>query len=126
MRRRIVSVTASAEYGAPSQLEKIEMLDYADAVAINKFTRRGSQDALRDVRKQVQRNREAFRTAPEEMPVFGTIAARFNDDGVTSLYHAVSAKLAEKGLKLRRGSLPRPAAPVSSGIHAIVPPCRVR
>src|SRR4051812_8005058 len=77
------------EFGAASQLEKIDMLDFADFVAINKFDRRGAEDALRDVRKQLQRNREAFRTPAEEMPVFGTIAARFNDDGVTALYHAV-------------------------------------
>ncbi|HYN12479.1 MAG TPA: cobalamin-dependent protein, partial [Burkholderiales bacterium] len=69
------------EFGAASQLEKIDMLDFADFVAINKFDRKGAEDALRDVRKQVQRNREAFRTPPEEMPVFGTVAARFNDDG---------------------------------------------
>src|SRR3954465_15807886 len=75
------------EFGAASQLEKIDMLDFADFVAINKFDRKGAEDALRDVRKQVQRNREAFTTAPEEMPVYGTIAARFNDDGVTALYH---------------------------------------
>ena len=85
------------EFGAASQLEKIDMLDFADFVAINKFDRTGAEDALRDVRKQVQRNREAFRTAPEEMPVFGTIAARFNDDGVTALYHAVAAKLGLQG-----------------------------
>ena len=114
------------EFGAASQLEKIDMLDFADFVAINKFDRRGAEDALRDVRKQVQRNREAFRTAPEEMPVFGTIAARFNDDGVTALYHAVARKLGEKGLKLAQSSLPKPAACVSSGIHAILPPQRTR
>src|SRR5918999_431653 len=114
------------EFGAASQLEKIDMLDFADFVAINKFDRRGAEDALRDVRKQVQRNREAFRAAPEDMPVFGTIAARFNDDGVTALYHAVSAKLAEKGLKLKPGRLPKPASPVSSAVHAIVPPQRTR
>src|SRR5262245_58546290 len=114
------------EFGAASQLEKIDMLDFADFVAINKFDRRGAEDALRDVRKQVQRNREAFKNRPEEMPVFGTIAARFNDDGVTALYHAVSAKLSEKGLKLRPGRLPRPAAPVSTAIHAILPPKRTR
>src|SRR5439155_19924058 len=67
------------EFGAASQLEKIDMLDFADFVAINKFDRKGAEDALRDVRKQVQRNRESFRTSPEAMPVFGTIAARFND-----------------------------------------------
>src|SRR5688572_10023289 len=114
------------EFGAASQLEKIDMLDFADFVAINKFDRRGAEDALRDVRKQVQRNREAFGRPPEEMPVFGTIAARFNDDGVTALYHALAAKLGEKGLGLRPGRLARPAAKVSSAAHAIVPPQRSR
>ena len=80
------------EFGAASQLEKIDMLDFADFVAINKFDRRGAEDALRDVRKQMQRNRESFAQAPESMPVFGTIAARFNDDGVTALYHAAGAR----------------------------------
>ncbi|MGH8686368.1 MAG: methylmalonyl-CoA mutase family protein, partial [Burkholderiales bacterium] len=114
------------EFGAASQLEKIDMLDYADFVAINKFDRRGADDALRDVRKQVQRNRQSFGQSPEAMPVFGTIAARFNDDGVTALYHAVAAKLAAKGLALAPGRLPRPASPVSSDVHAIVPPKRAR
>jgi methylmalonyl-CoA mutase len=95
------------EFGAASQLEKIDMLDFADFVAINKFDRKGAQDALRDVRKQVQRNREQFKVAPDEMPVFGTMAARFNDDGVTALYQALAAKLAEKGLKLAPGKLER-------------------
>ena len=82
----------TAEYGAPSQLEKIDMLDYADFVAINKFTRRGSEDALRDVRKQVQRNRQLWDVAPELLPVFGTSAAHFNDPGVNALYaHLVKA-----------------------------------
>src|SRR5678809_620223 len=66
------------EFGAASQLEKIDMLDFADFVAINKFDRKGAQDALRDVRKQYQRNRELFRAAPDKMPVFGTMASRFN------------------------------------------------
>src|SRR5207302_3332824 len=95
------------EFGAASQLEKIDMLDFADFVAINKFDRKGAEDALRDVRKQVQRNRQVFGTSAEQMPVFGTIASRFNDDGVTALYHAVAARLAEKGLKLKPGRLPR-------------------
>ena len=94
------------EFGAASQLEKIDMLDFADFVAINKFDRKGAQDALRDVRKQFQRNREAFKAPPDEMPVFGTIASRFNDDGVTALYQAIVAKLADKGLKLAPGKLP--------------------
>ncbi len=72
------------EFGAASQLEKIDMLDFADAVAINKFDRKGAQDALRDVAKQVQRNREAWTQTPEQMPVFGTQASRFNDDGVSA------------------------------------------
>jgi len=114
------------EFGAASQLEKIDMLDFADFVAINKFDRKGAEDALRDVRKQVQRNREAFRAPVEDMPVFGTIAARFNDDGVTALYHAVSDTLRAKGLKLGPGRLPRPAGRTSSAVHAVVPPSRTR
>ncbi|HEX7250820.1 MAG TPA: fused isobutyryl-CoA mutase/GTPase IcmF [Burkholderiales bacterium] len=114
------------EFGAASQLEKIDMLDFADFVAINKFDRKGAEDALRDVRKQVQRNRQAFGGSPEAMPVFGTIAARFNDDGVTALYHALAAKLGEKGLKLKPGSLPKPADKLSSGIHVVIPPQRQR
>jgi methylmalonyl-CoA mutase len=78
------------EFGAASQLEKIDMLDFAEFVAINKFDRKGALDALRDVAKQVQRNKEAWTTPPEQMPVFGTMAARFNDDGVTALYQASS------------------------------------
>jgi len=114
------------EFGAASQLEKIDMLDYADFVAINKFDRRGADDAMRDVRKQVQRNRQSFGESPEAMPVFGTIAARFNDDGVTALYHAVAARLKEKGLKLGESRLPVPAGRVSSNVHAVVPPKRAR
>src|SRR5256886_4773079 len=114
------------EFGAASQLEKIDMLDFADFVAINKFDRKGAEDALRDVRKQVQRNREAFRTAPDAMPVFGTIAARFNDDGVTALYHAIADELSSKGLKLAERRLPRPDAKASSSVHVIIPAKRQR
>jgi methylmalonyl-CoA mutase len=114
------------EFGAASQLEKIDMLDFADFVAINKFDRKGAEDALRDVRKQVQRNREMFRASPESMPVFGTIAARFNDDGVTALYHAIADKLAEKGLKLGSRRLPRPEGKASSSVHVIIPAKRQR
>jgi methylmalonyl-CoA mutase len=114
------------EFGAASQLEKIDMLDFADFVAINKFDRRGAEDALRDVRKQMQRNRQAFGAAADAMPVFGTIAARFNDDGVTALYHAIAAKLADKGLKLKPGALPKPATRVSSGTNVVVPAQRQR
>src|SRR5688572_2594838 len=109
------------EFGAASQLEKIDMVDFAGFVAINKFDRRGAADGRREVRKQVQRNREAFRTSPEEMPVFGTVAARFNDDGVTALYHAVAEKLG-----FQTGRLPKPASKVSSAVHVVVPAKRSR
>src|SRR5437773_5364178 len=114
------------EFGAASQLEKIDMLDFADFVAINKFDRKGAADALRDVRKQYQRNRELFREAPDQMPVYGTIASRFNDDGVTALYQAVAGKLAEHGLKLKPGKLSAVTLRHSSAQHAIVPPARTR
>ena len=114
------------EFGAASQLEKIDMLDFADFVAINKFDRKGAEDALRDVRKQYQRNRELFTTPTEDMPVFGTMAARFNDDGVTALYQALVPALTEKGLKLKPGKLPRVSVKQSSASRAIVPTARVR
>ncbi|HEX4521902.1 MAG TPA: fused isobutyryl-CoA mutase/GTPase IcmF [Casimicrobiaceae bacterium] len=114
------------EFGAASQLEKIDMLDFADFVAINKFDRRGAADALRDVRKQYQRNRELFKQAPDQMPVYGTIAARFNDDGVTALYQALAARLSQEGLKLDTAKLPAVTARHSTGQNVIVPPQRVR
>ena len=114
------------EFGAASQLEKIDMLDFADFVAINKFDRKGAQDALRDVRKQVQRNRGEFNVAPDAMPVFGTMASRFNDDGVTALYQVLAARLADKGLKLSPGKLAPLATKHSTAQIVIVPPGRVR
>ena len=114
------------EYGAASQLEKIDMLDFADFVAINKFDRRGADDALRDVSKQFQRNRQAFSTPADKMPVFGTVASRFNDDGVTALYQAVAPKLADKGLALQPGTLPPVAARASSRVTSVVPAPRAR
>ncbi len=114
------------EYGAASQLEKIDMLDFADFVAINKFDRRGADDALRDVSKQFQRNRQAFGSAPDKMPVFGTVASRFNDDGVTALYQAIAAQLAGKGLELTPGRLPKLSVRASSRATSIVPPARAR
>ena len=77
------------EYGAATQLEKIDMLDYADVVALNKFDKRGAMDALRDVRKQFQRNHKLFDKDTDEMPVFGTIASQFNDPGMNSLYRCI-------------------------------------
>jgi len=114
------------EFGAASQLEKIDMLDFADFVAINKFDRRGAQDALRDVRKQFQRNREAWKTPPDAMPVFGTMASRFNDDGVTALYKALAATLATHGLKLAPGALPPVTTRRSTAQNVIVPAARSR
>jgi methylmalonyl-CoA mutase len=114
------------EFGAASQLEKIDMLDFADFVAINKFDRKGAADALRDVRKQYQRNRELFREPPDTMPVYGTIASRFNDDGVTALYQAIAARLHELGLKLKPGKLPQTTLRQSSAQNTIVPPARSR
>ncbi|HEY1313168.1 MAG TPA: cobalamin-dependent protein, partial [Steroidobacteraceae bacterium] len=114
------------EFGAASQLEKIDMLDFADFVAINKFDRKGSEDALRDVRKQYQRNHEWFTRDPATMPVYGTMASRFNDDGVTALYQAILPRLQEKGLKLGSGKLPQANVKASSRGRAIVPPERVR
>jgi methylmalonyl-CoA mutase len=90
------------EFGAASQLEKIDMLDFADFVAINKFDRKGAEDALRDVRKQYQRNRELFGDPPDDMPVFGTMAARFNDDGVTALYQALAPRWWRRASSLAR------------------------
>ncbi|MCH8123521.1 MAG: methylmalonyl-CoA mutase family protein [Bacteroidetes bacterium] len=81
------------EFGAPTQLEKIGMLDVADFVVLNKFEKRGSEDALRDVRKQMQRNREEFDASPEEMPVYPTMASHFNDPGVTELYLSLLDRL---------------------------------
>ncbi|ATL71578.1 fused isobutyryl-CoA mutase/GTPase IcmF [Nocardia terpenica] len=114
------------EFGAASQLEKIDMLDYADVVAINKFERRGAADALRDVSRQLVRNREAFGAAPEDMPVFGTSAATFNDDGVTALYQHLTARLGERGLVLEPGVLPRVETRASTRFAQIIPPARVR
>ena len=114
------------EFGAASQLEKIDMLDFAEFVAINKFDRKGAGDALRDVAKQVQRNRQAWTTPPEQMPVFGTMASRFNDDGVTALYQALKHRLAELGLPLASSRLPAVTVRHSSKQALVMPGARVR
>ncbi len=116
----------TAEFGAASQLEKIDMLDFADLVAVNKFEKRGGEDAVRDVRKQVQRNRKAWDTPLEEMPVFGTIASKFNDDGVTALYHAILDAMKERTGVRWESKLPRPAGKTSTSKTIIIPPERVR
>ncbi|MDT4932030.1 MAG: isobutyryl-CoA mutase, partial [Pseudonocardiales bacterium] len=116
----------TAEFGAASQLEKIEMLDVADVVAINKFERRGSEDARRDVARQLVRNRNAFGSTWQDMPVYGTSAASFNDDGVTALYQHLRDSLADKGLPVQPGRLPFVATKTSTAAWAPLPPHRVR
>ena len=114
------------EFGAASQLEKIDMLDYADCVAINKMDRKGALDAVRDVRKQVQRNREAFGTSPDEMPVFGCMASKFADPGVTALYQELRKTFIDKGFKDLGCSIDPVTTRVSEPGQTIVPPERAR
>lgn len=119
------------EFGAQSQLEKIDMLDFADIVVINKFDRKGAADALRDVSKQVQRNQEAWHKAPSELPVFGSIASRFGDDGVTSAYHGLltvlrNEKLADKRLREWASILPFRSERTPSERSVVVPTARQR
>ncbi len=114
------------EFGAASQLEKIDMLDFADVIAINKFDRKGGDDALRDVSKQLQRNRMAFDQSLEDMPVFGTIASKFNDDGVTALYQETLRTLHSKGLTVFNNTLPQQNRKTSSETTIIVPAARQR
>jgi methylmalonyl-CoA mutase len=117
----------TSEYGAASQLEKIDMLDYAELVALNKFEKRGAEDALRDVRKQWRRNRAAFQLPDEAVPVFPTIASRFNDPGVNRLFAALCRKLEEKAGEGGRGwavADPGPTELVER--HSLVPSSRTR
>ncbi len=114
------------EFGAASQLEKIDMLDFADVVAVNKFERRGAEDARRDVARQLVRNREAFGVRWEDMPVFGTSAARFNDDGVSALYQHLKTLLADQGLPPDEGVLPRVDVKASTALRSVVPSARSR
>ncbi|MCW8836953.1 MAG: methylmalonyl-CoA mutase family protein [Rhodospirillales bacterium] len=114
------------EFGAASQLEKIDMLDFADIVAINKFVRKGAMDALRDVSKQMQRNREAFDTSPDQMPVFGTIAARFNDPGVTALHANLLDQFNQRGLGKWQTATATISTRHSEPGAGIVPATRVR
>lgn len=112
------------EFGAASQLEKIDMLDFADVIAINKFDKRGALDALRDVRKQVQRNRNAWEVAVDDMPVYGCIASQFNDPGVNRLYrHILDLIKSKTGVDLHSDM--QVSAEESEKIY-IIPPQRVR
>ncbi|MBS1616068.1 MAG: methylmalonyl-CoA mutase family protein [Bacteroidetes bacterium] len=112
------------EYGAASQLEKIDMLDFADMVCINKFDKRGAMDALRDVRKQYQRNHKLFAQSADSMPVFGTIASQFNDPGTNTMYHSLMELLVRKtGAELNSSFVP--SEEMSEKIF-IIPPSRTR
>lgn len=112
------------EYGAASQLEKIDMLDFADIIAINKFDKKGALDALRDVRKQYQRNHNLWDTDPDEMPVFGTIASQFNDPGTNKLYKQLLSIINHKTKAELVSSIDLPVGE-SEKIY-IIPPQRVR
>ncbi len=116
------------EFGAHTQLEKINMIDAADLVVLNKFDRRGSADAIKAVRKQVRRSRLLFdpSVGDGDLPVFGTIASRFNDDGVNAFYHALREILAEDTGRSWSSTLEQPERKVSSDRGAVIPPDRIR
>ena len=112
------------EYGAATQLEKIDMLDFADVVVINKFDKRGALDSLRDVKKQYQRNHKLFDNSPDDMPVYGTIASQFNDPGTNTMYKALMDVVANKtGAPLH--SQYKISDEMSEKIY-IIPPSRTR
>jgi len=112
------------EYGAATQLEKIDMLDFADIISINKFDKKGGLDALKDVKKQYQRNNQRFDENLDSMPVYGTIASQFNDPGVNSLYKAIMDKFPEKGMGDFHSKF-KITAEMSEKIF-VIPPSRVR
>jgi len=116
----------TSEFGAATQLEKIDMLDFADIVVVNKYEKRGGEDAVRDVRKEIQRNRNDFDKPLESMPVYGTIASKFNDDGVTSLYHAILDFIEDKTGVAFESQIPRPDGKTSTSKTIIIPPDRIR
>ena len=115
----------TADYGAATQLEKIDMLDFADLIAINKFDKRGSLDALRDVRKQFRRNHNQFKEADDRLPIVGTIASQFNDPGMNRLYTLTMATLAAKA-KAPFGGKASAHARLTADRAAVIPPERVR
>ncbi|MEH0155287.1 methylmalonyl-CoA mutase family protein [Limibacter armeniacum] len=112
------------EYGAATQLEKIDMLDYADIIAVNKFDKRGAMDALRDVKKQYQRNHQLWTASDDEIPVYGTIASQFNDPGMNNLYRSIIDLLDERMELGWESHMNRTS--VLSEKHSIIPPSRTR
>lgn len=112
------------EYGAATQLEKIDMLDFADLIALNKFDKRGALDALRDVKKQYQRNHNLWDKDPETMPVFGTIASQFNDPGMNNLYKSIIDRVAEKTNTALKSNFT--VTPEMSEKIYVIPPNRTR
>jgi methylmalonyl-CoA mutase len=113
------------EFGAATQLEKIDMLDFADIVALNKFDKRGALDAIRDVKKQYVRNHQLWEVDTDDLPVFGTIASQFNDPGMNSLYKAVMDEIVEKTAGKDLVSKIKISAEMSEKIY-IIPPARSR
>ena len=113
------------EYGAATQLEKIDMLDFADIIALNKFDKRGALDAIRDVKKQYKRNHNLWEIADEDIPVFGTIASQFNDPGMNRLYKAVMNKMVEKTGNANLASQFFITEEMSEKIY-IIPPSKTR
>jgi methylmalonyl-CoA mutase len=116
----------TAEFGAPTQLEKIDMIDFADLIAINKYERKGSKDALRDVRRQLRRARNAFEIPLEELPVYGTIASKFNDEGVNGLYAGLVSAIADKHGKALACQIPAVRISRTSSQRALIPAERIR
>ncbi len=116
----------TSEYGAASQLEKIDMLDFADLIALNKFEKRGAEDALRDVRKQWRRNHAEFHAAEDSIPVYPTIASRFNDPGVNRLFGALCARLEAKTANAGRWQVTDVGPTELVERHALVPAHRTR
>ncbi|MBA3563778.1 MAG: methylmalonyl-CoA mutase family protein [Gammaproteobacteria bacterium] len=114
----------TSDYGAPSQLEKIDMLDFADLVALNKFEKRGAQDALRDVRKQWKRNRRKFDASDDEVPIYPTVASQFNDPGVNHFFKGLCDALAARGFG--RWSIDEDILAATHARQAIIPPSRTR
>lgn len=117
----------TSEYGAATQLEKIDMLDFADVISINKFDKRGSEDALRDVRKQYKRNHNLWSASDEELPIIGSIASQFNDSGVNKLFQVIMEKIENKaGKKIGTENKAYLNLPEKQGRNFIIPPDRSR